>query len=116
MVVAQGHHLLVHRGHRAGVPGIGAVDELRGDEHDVGGAAGMRGFVVGRPILPLFHLFLNTDYLILPILAEEQLIHFQECLLECLLVIPLLEILVGFKFDGEVAFNKGRAFRTYILI
>lgn len=96
MVEAEGSHLLAHRRHRPGVSCIRAVDVVGSDQDHIGSAPGVRGLLVGGAILLESHLFLNTDYLIFALLREQQLVHFQERLLECFFILSLLEILVGF--------------------
>lgn len=61
--------------HRTGISGVGAVDEVRGDEDNIGRASGMRFFLVARRVLPLAHLRLDVDDLLLAGGSGEQLVH-----------------------------------------
>ena len=78
----------------SGVTSISAVHKLRSDQNNVGCASSMWLLLVLGTVLNLSHLFLNGYDLLFSTGSENQLVHFQKCLLQSQLVVPLLVVTV----------------------
>lgn len=95
VVVAEGLDSFVYGCHCSGVSCVGAVNVVGSDQYNISSTACVRGLLICGPVLLLSHLFLNTYDLFFACLGDEQLVHFEESLFQCLLVLASLETLVS---------------------
>lgn len=107
MILAQLDYLVVLVGNGSRISSIGAENALRSDEHYVSSASSMRFLIILGAVIFLSHFLLNIRDFLLSFGTAEQYIHLEEGLPQCLLIVLLLIIVIGFKFFDEMPLDKG---------